>query len=884
MVIFSLFLGVLARAGDVRWTLSGGGFSDGGTLTGSFVFNADTGQVRSWNFSVNGGDLGNFPPFVFDPGSSSQFGAPGAFTFQGPLFPAISPFPNANRQLRIGPFDAALTNAGGSVATVASPSGNAECYNCAPFRVLDATFVGTPLPDLTIVKTHVGNFFAGQNGAVYNIQVSNTGLAPTTGIVTVVDTLPSGFSATAISGTGWSCSLPTLTCTRSDALAVSGSYPPINLTVNIVTDAPPLVSNTATVSGGGEFDTTNDTASDQTTVGYPDLTITKSHAGNFRQGQVGATYTISVLNVGGGPTFTTASVVDSLPAGLTATGLNGAGWSCTLGTLTCTRADALAPASAYPPITLTVNVASNAPASVVNNVSVSVGGDQNGANNASADPTTIVAVADLTIAKTHAGSFTQGQTGALYTITVSNAGPGPTLGTVSVIDTLPASLTATGISGTGWSCTLATLTCTRTDVLPISSSYPTITVTVNVASNAPASVINSAAVSGGGELNTANNTAADSTAITFVPDLTLTKTHTGTLTQGQTGVNYTIIVSNGGPGSTLSAVTVIDTLPTGLSATALAGTGWSCTLATFTCTRSDALAPNASYPPITLTANVAANAPANLVNIATVSGGGELVTTNDSASDPAAVILVPDLTITKTHSGTFIQSQTGTYTIGVGNAGPGSTLSTVTVTDSLPGSLTATSLSGPGWTCVLATLTCTRSDVLAPNASYPPITLGVTISGTAPATVTNIATVSGGGQLNTANDTSSDLTLITQLTSINVSTSPLPLSFDVDGVSYSAPQTFRWIPGSSHVIGTTTPQIANGLPYVFRNWSDSGAIRHGVTTPSTATIYSAQFGFPPIVINTTTLTATAGSRVFRARSVRAEEYRRSHIPYRDLPG
>ena len=84
-------------------------------------------------------------------------------------------------------------------------------------------------------------------------------------------------------------------------------------------------------------------------------------------------------------------------------------------------------------------------------------------------------------------------------------------------------------------------------------------------------------------------------------------------------------------------MTVVDTLPSGLTATALAGTGWSCTLGTLTCTRSDALAAGASYPAVTVTVNVASTAPASVTNQATVSGGGETNTANNSASDPTAI-------------------------------------------------------------------------------------------------------------------------------------------------------------------------------------------------------------------------------------------------------
>jgi uncharacterized repeat protein (TIGR01451 family) len=120
---------------------------------------------------------------------------------------------------------------------------------------------------------------------------------------------------------------------------------------------------------------------------------------------------------------------------------------------------------------------------------------------------------DLTLTKTHAGSFTQGQIGATYTLTANNSGTAPTVGTVTVSDTLPAGLTATSLSGTGWACTLSPLGCTRSDALPAGSSYPAILLRVNVSGSAPASLTNIATVSGGGESNTANDTASDPTTI-----------------------------------------------------------------------------------------------------------------------------------------------------------------------------------------------------------------------------------------------------------------------------------------------------------------------------------------------------------------------------------
>jgi hypothetical protein len=126
-------------------------------------------------------------------------------------------------------------------------------------------------PDLAITKTHVGQFTRGQTGAQYTITVSNVGFGPTTGTVTVVDTLPNVVNTlvpTDISGTGWTCTLATLTCTRADALT-SGSYPAITLTVNVPINIQNSFTNTATVSGGGDVNPNDNTASDTVTLGPP---------------------------------------------------------------------------------------------------------------------------------------------------------------------------------------------------------------------------------------------------------------------------------------------------------------------------------------------------------------------------------------------------------------------------------------------------------------------------------------------------------------------------------------------------------------------------------------------------------------------------------------
>jgi hypothetical protein len=76
-----------------------------------------------------------------------------------------------------------------------------------------------------------------------------------------------------------------------------------------------------------------------------------------------------------------------------------------------------------------------------------------------------------------------------------------------------------------------------------------------------------------------------------------------------------------------------------------------------------------------------------------------------------------------------------------------------------------------------------------------------------------------------------------------ITTSPANLLVSVDGGTFTAaPLVENWIPGSSHTIATTSPQSGGtGVQYVFSSWSDSGAISHSITVPSTPTTYTASF-------------------------------------------
>ena len=295
-------------------------------------------------------------------------------------------------------------------------------------NITDSTIINASgAPALRIAKTHVGNFTQGQQNAAYTVTVSNTaGAGPTTGLVTVTETAPSGLTLVGMAGTGWTCA--NTTCTRTDALAAGASYPAIAVTVNVAANATSPQVNAVAVSGGGSAaaNTTDSTVITNTTA--PALSITKTHTGSFNQGQQNATYVVTVSNAANaGPTTGTVTVTDTVPNGLAFVSATGTGWTCVANT--CTRADALAAGASYPAITVAVNVAANAASPQVNAVSVTGGGSAT----ANATDSTAISQGLVTITIPNGGSTTATTTPggtAFYGLVLTGA-PGVT-GTVQL--------------------------------------------------------------------------------------------------------------------------------------------------------------------------------------------------------------------------------------------------------------------------------------------------------------------------------------------------------------------------------------------------------------------------------------------------------------------
>jgi hypothetical protein len=235
-------------------------------------------------------------------------------------------------------------------------------------------------------------------GAASGVRVTSLFGAPSTGLSITRNSITSRLNGVRVSGGQTSGLIDgnSVTGSSNDGILIDAGNSGLRVTRNTahastVYDCQDNSTGTGTAGTANQW--TGDIGDTSLPVGLcadpPVLTIAKTHSGDFRQGQRGATYTLTVADTtGAGPTNgTTVALTDTLPAGLTATAVSGPGWTCTLAPPTCSRQDVLAPGAAYPPVTLTVRVGRHAPRRVINTATVSGGGDT--AARTALDPTTV---------------------------------------------------------------------------------------------------------------------------------------------------------------------------------------------------------------------------------------------------------------------------------------------------------------------------------------------------------------------------------------------------------------------------------------------------------------------------------------------------------------
>jgi uncharacterized repeat protein (TIGR01451 family) len=426
-------------------------------------------------------------------------------------------------------------------------------------------------------------------------------------------------------------------------------------------------------------------------------------------------YTLTLIN-GGPDAAANVTLSDTLPGTMTFVSLQhdntltcetpaiGAG-----GTITCSAPSLLAGTTVT--LTLTAALPGDASGEFFNTATVSADNDSTQENNSSS-VTTVVSAVDLSVVKTGPATADAG-TNLTYTIVIENAGPDTAIA-VQLVDPVPSGTTLVSIiknSGPDATCGgTSTVVCD----FPAFGAGDTANLTLVLNPGTSTTVTNTATVAGDSfDSDGTNNSDQVTTTINQIADVSVAKTGPPTLTAGDE-VTYAITVRNDGPSNALN-VALSDVLAPDLTFVSAAQTGgpaFTCTPGTISC--SIALLPAGSVATFTLTARLDPSTPAatSVANTAQVTTQTFDPDTNDHSATTTAISAVSaDLSVTKSGPATIVAGSTVTYTITVVNGGP-STATNVTLSDVLPVGLTfvsATQTTGPMFTCVPGTLSCTRA-------------------------------------------------------------------------------------------------------------------------------------------------------------------------------
>ncbi len=616
------------------------------------------------------------------------------------------------------------------------------------------------------------------------VSVTNTGTGPAYG-VDITDALPANWEfidTTSITNNGVSVAIPSPatsgtigagqsiswanigTLQPGEAITLRFTAKPLVAALPIPFSAGTLYTSTAT-AGGSDFggDALNEPSDPaQATIRVADLNLDKRDASaTFVIGSVGHYY-LDVSNLGPDTAAGPITVTDTLPSGLVLAGTpttlgTGLNWACTGNagetTLSCTLLSipvgGVAAGAAIRTIDVPVNVLESALPGGASSGSVSNSASVAGAtyevvnsNNSDTEPTPIARISDVSIAKTRTGGTMLAGQDQTYSITVTHNGPSPLTGTITVTDPLPVGLRLMAVpSGAGWNCTTSAVgtgyttttngevVCTRIEaLLAANTALGTISVLAKIdpAATAPASIVNSAAVSSPNDSNASNDTANANTTPTAQADITIDKSDAGAVFKVGDANTYQVAVTNAGPSNEVGAVVVTDPIPVGMRLTGVAGNGapsaWDCstsTLGTGTtagttgsvrCVHTpggDPFGPGESLDPILITVDVGANAAPNpdpaftnrVTNTATVTAVTDTTPSNDSTL--TEIERIAGLTIDKTHADGPVWSvgSTHSYSLAVLNNGPSPEAGPVSVSDTLPTGMRFVSAAGTGWAC-----------------------------------------------------------------------------------------------------------------------------------------------------------------------------------------
>lgn len=315
------------------------------------------------------------------------------------------------------------------------------------------------------------------------------------------------------------------------------------------------------------------------------------------------------------------------------------------------------------------------------------------ANNTATGTILITGGTDVSIGKSRApgGDLLVGDS-VTFTLDLAYTGDAPT--GLTVTDTVPGNYAITNITAAaGWTCGQAgqTVTCTNpgATVAGANVSLGEIEIEADVVTAGTARNTATVTVAGPADQDLSNNSASDGTATITAPTVDLRANKTGpdpALVVVGNSYSYAISTSNIGSADFFGTITMVDTIPAGLTLDGIGANGWACSPTTgagpvvVTCTRvytaADPLGEDETTPRVTL--NTTATGAGTLNNALAVSSADANIADTNAANDTIdyAVTSVAtgdaaDITSAKTMTpDPVVAGEVATFTLEIINLGP----------------------------------------------------------------------------------------------------------------------------------------------------------------------------------------------------------------------
>lgn len=650
-----------------------------------------------------------------------------------------------------------------------------------------------------------GNLRAGSTGHIkYNVTNSSATDASSQSIAFTAN-LPTGVALTNLASPGaWSCTsnASSISCSLPQSQLAAGQTAQFDATVDVATSASNPSNITASAVMTGDPNSANNTVNQNIPVKKTDLTVDVSHADSL-VANGWFPYTVGVTNAGDAVTVGGSSVAVTLPSEFTyrSQGSGGTGWTCTPADpqhINCSRTAEIAGNSSAPAITIWARIDRTTPAeNRTVSAEVTTQGDVNafGGVNSDDDTDMVHVLTDLAADVNISGTYTVGDPGQV-TYSVTNESVVDATVPTTINSTLPAGLTVSAISGSGWDCSATTVggsdvSCVHSGNIAGGATTANVNLTVAVAQAAypgqtvPVSLTNSQ------DAFAPNNSDSADVQVKRL-DLAIQKLAVKPFNVGIEG-RYRLNVTNTGDAPTVGDITVVDDLPTGLKLKGVSGAGWDCSNSTIgaqhvICVMTSTLGAGIQAAPIEIRVDVldAAAEAGTVTNTAYVDtprdtrgvlADAAITANNESTTETAAVAV--DLSIESRHQGTFRVGTDDLYSLDIRNVGffgtdPGES---ITVTDDLPDGIVADidniEATRPGWNCVADgdDVSCTLeapdllSSAMEPETSVT-IDIPVHITDAAADSSDNVAEVSTARDANPAlspNNVATDPTTVSRI-------------------------------------------------------------------------------------------------------------------------